>query len=96
VYGIIGKITAAPGKRDQLIEILLAGTQARPGCQLYVVSRDAEEADSLWITEVWDDEQSHQRSLELPAVQAAITQGRPLIASFAARHTIEPVGGQGL
>jgi len=30
MYGLIGKMTAAPGKRDELISILLEGVAAMP------------------------------------------------------------------
>jgi quinol monooxygenase YgiN len=67
-----------------------------PGCLSYVVARDPVDADAIWITEVWASEADHAASLQLPAVQAAIAQGRPLIAGFGERYTTEPVGGHGL
>jgi len=62
----------------------------------YVVARDTTEADDVWITEVWDSRESHERSLLLPAVQQAMEKGRPLIAAFGARFETEPIGGHGL
>ena len=96
MYGLIGKILAQPGKRDELATILVEGVAGMPGCLSYIVARDSEDADSLWVTEVWDSADSHQASLSLPSVQAAIQAGRPLIAGFAERYETEPVGGQGL
>lgn len=96
MYGLIGRIDALPGRRDELIEILLEGTSGMPGCLLYVVSRDAREDDALWVTEVWAREEDHAASLALPAVQEAIGRGRPLIAGFAQRVEVAPVGGHGL
>jgi quinol monooxygenase YgiN len=52
--------------------------------------------DAIWITEVWDSEQSHRASLSLPAVQQAIARGKPLIARFDYTVVTEPVGGHGL
>jgi quinol monooxygenase YgiN len=96
MYGIIGKMIAAPGQRDALVQILLEGTGDMPGCRSYVVATDPAEPDALWITEVWDDAASHQASLALPAVQGAIARGRPLIAGFGERFVTAPVGGHGL
>jgi quinol monooxygenase YgiN len=96
MYGLIGKIVATPGQRDALIEILLEGTLAMPGCRSYVIARDPADADGLWVTEVWDDQASHRASLSLPAVQAAIARGKPLIKEFASHVVTEPVGGHGL
>src|SRR5690606_36577216 len=72
MYGLIGKILAAPGKRDALIEILLEGTADMPGCLSYIVAKDTQDPNGIWITEVWDSEESHRASLSLPQVQAAI------------------------
>lgn len=96
MYGLIGKMTAHPGQRDALQAILLEGTAAMPGCLSYIVAQDPGEADALWITEVWEDEHSHQASLALPAVRDAIARGRPLIAGFSNRTETRPVGGTGL
>lgn len=96
MYGLIGKMTATPGQRDALAAILLEGTGDMPGCLSYVVATDAAEPDALWITEVWDSQASHQASLRLPAVQAAIARGRPLIAGFSNRVETTPLGGHGL
>jgi quinol monooxygenase YgiN len=96
MFGMIGKIVCVAGQRDALIGILLEGTNAMPGCLSYVVARDPNDADAIWVTEVWDNAQSHRASLSLPAVQAAIARGKPLIARFESATTTEPVGGHGL
>jgi quinol monooxygenase YgiN len=96
MYGLIGKATCVPGKRDELIGILLEGVASMPGCLSYVVARDPTDADAIWITEVWDSKESHAASLQLPSVRAAIKRGRPLIAGFGAQTITEPVGGHGL
>jgi quinol monooxygenase YgiN len=96
MYGLIGKMKAMPGRRDALIEILLEGTTAMPGCLSYVIARDPRDEDAVWITEVWDSADSHKACLALPAVQSAIARGRPLIAGFGERFETQPVGGHGL
>jgi quinol monooxygenase YgiN len=96
MFGLIGKMRAAHGKRDDLISILLEGTVSMPGCLNYVVARDPADADGVWITEVWTDEASHKASLDLPEVQAAIARARPIIDGFDSQTRTEPVGGVGL
>ncbi|WP_334163164.1 putative quinol monooxygenase [Phenylobacterium sp.] len=96
MYGLIGRMLAQPGQRDALAVILMDGAGAMPGCLSYVVARDPTNADAIWITEVWDSAASHQASLKLPAVQAAISKARPIIAGFGERFETEPVGGFGL
>jgi quinol monooxygenase YgiN len=96
MYGLIGKALAKPGERDAFIAILLEGTSSMPGCLSYVVAKDPTDPNAVWITEVWDSETSHQASLALPAVKAAIARGRPLIVGFGERFVTEPVGGHGI
>jgi quinol monooxygenase YgiN len=96
MYGLIGKFDAVPGQRDALAAILLDGTQAMPGCLSYVIAHDPADGNALWITEVWDSQASHKASLSLPAVQAAIAKGRPMIAGFSSRVETVPIGGHGI
>lgn len=98
MYGLIGKMLTTPGKRDEVIAILLRGTRdtPMPGCLSYVVAKDPEDENGIWITEVWDGEESHTASLQLPAVKQAIAEARPMIAGFGARHVTAPAGGYGL
>lgn len=96
MYGLIGKMIAAPGRRDELIAILLEGVAGMPGCLSYIVAKDREDDDALWITEVWESRERHEASLELPSVREAIGKGRPLIAGFGERFETTPVGGHGL
>jgi quinol monooxygenase YgiN len=96
MYGLIGKITTMPGQRDALAAILLDGTGTMPGCLSYVIARDPGDDNALWITEVWDSQASHKASLSLPAIQAAIAKGRPMIAGFSNRVETVPIGGHGI
>lgn len=96
MYGLIGQMLAAPGKRDELLAILSEGTSDMPGCLSYVIAKDPDNADALWITEVWTDKDAHAASLKLPAVQAAIAKARPIIAGFPQRFETVPITGHGL
>jgi quinol monooxygenase YgiN len=96
MYGLIGKMTAAPGKRDELIAILTAGVAGMPGCLSYIVAEDAADANAIWITEAWESKASHDASLSLPSVKEAIAKGRPMIAGFGDGVVTTPVGGYGL
>lgn len=96
MYGLIGKMTAVAGKRDDLSAVLLRGLAEMPGNLSYIVAHDPADADALWITEVWTDRAAHEASLSLPSVQAAIREGRPLIAGMERVAETVPIGGDGL
>lgn len=94
-YGLIGQMMAQPGKRADLVAILAQGTGAMPGNIAYLVGEDSANPDAIWIVELWDSKEAHAASLKLPAVQAAIKKGRPLIAGFGTRAEFKPVAKAG-
>ncbi len=96
MYGVIGKMRAVAGRRDDLAAILLEGVSQMPGCLSYVVSMDASDADVIWVTEIWDGKHSHAASLSLPFVKDSIARAKPLIAAFEQYIETTPVGGHGL
>jgi len=87
---LIGQMLVAPENRDALVSILVEGTRDMPGCLSYQVAKDASRPDAIWVTEVWTDKDSHANSLKLPAVQAAIAKGRPLITGMGIRAETIP------
>lgn len=95
LYGLIGSFTAKPGQRAALIAAIAEGSVDMPGCYAYVIAADAANPDLIWITEVWDSKQSHDASLNLPAVQAAIGKARPLIAGMVSQTITTPLAGGG-
>jgi quinol monooxygenase YgiN len=96
MYGSIGKMTSKPGQRDALLAVLLQGAQDMPGCLSYIIARDTADEDAIWITEVWEDEASHQASLQLESVRDAVAKAMPLISGIEPGTITDPVGGAGL
>ena len=90
-YGLIGQMMAQPGQRAALIAILSEGTDAMPGNMGYLIGEDSANPDAIWIVEIWETKEAHAASLQLPAVQAAIAKGGPLIAGFGTRAEFKPV-----
>jgi quinol monooxygenase YgiN len=96
MYGMIGKMTAAAGKREEVISLLLRAVKAMPRCLSYVVAQDATDENGIWITEVWDSKESHDASLSLSEVKNSIAAARPMIAGFSSQVITTPIGGYGL
>jgi quinol monooxygenase YgiN len=97
-FGMLGKLVTHPGRREELVELLMDATRhlaGVDGSELYVVSRAVDDPDAVWVVEVWRDETAHRASLETPEVRAAIERGMPLIARTD-RVELDPVGGLGL
>ena len=92
LYGLVGELRAAPGKRAELVGYLLQGTGGMTGNLAYIIAEDLADPDSIWITEVWRSKADHANSLTLPQVQATIAKARPLIAGIGTRAETRPVG----
>jgi len=93
MYGIIAKLTLHPGKREEAMALLAESSRNMPGCFSYVIAADAKDASALWVTEVWESRASHDASLTLRAVQAAIPKMKALVAQFEKVAETEPIAG---
>jgi quinol monooxygenase YgiN len=61
------KATAKPGRGDELARRLLAAAEDLgddPGCELYLVSRQADDADVVWVTELWQSQADLHAAVE--------------------------------
>jgi quinol monooxygenase YgiN len=72
---------AQPGCRDEVVSLLLSGTDwlREHGCQHYVVSVSEADDDIIWVWEVWDSEEVKNASLDLPEVKAIIAKTLPML-----------------
>jgi quinol monooxygenase YgiN len=62
-----GKAVAHPGQGEELARILLAaadGMAGDPGCELYLVSRQKDQPDVVWVTELWRSQGDLDASLQ--------------------------------
>lgn len=99
-YGLFGKLKALPGQREALAGLLLEAAQllhTAAGCQLYLISTDVTDEHMIWITEVWDTKEDHDRSLQIPAIRELIGRAMPLLAERPESGvTVNVLGGKGL
>lgn len=98
VYGYLGSMRTRPGKRDEVIALLLKSLDALPaaGCLSYVVSECADDDDRIWVSEVWESAEHHSASLQLPEARAAITTAMPMLTGEFTRQETRVVAGLGL
>ena len=98
MYGYLGGMRTRPGKRDEVIALLLRGLDALPaaGCLAYVVSACATDDDRIWVSEVWESAEHHAASLQLPGTRAAIAAAMPLLTGEFTSQESRVVGGLGL
>ncbi len=99
MYGMHGKLVAQAGKRDAFIEILMRAARLVgqfPECKLYVISADLTEPTWIWVTEIWDDKESHDASLKDDRVRSLIAEAMPLMGGPPEAVELNVVGGHGI
>ena len=97
-FGMNGKLTARQGHREQLIQVLMEAADLlrdADGCELYVIQRDLDDAQVVWVTEVWRSQAQQEGSLELPGVRPVIDRAVPMIEKAEANR-LAPIGGVGI
>lgn len=99
-YGLHGKLTAKAGQEKVLAKILLEAAplmENAQGCHLYMVSLDDANPADVWITEIWDSEEDHDNSLNLPGVRPLIGQAFPLLEGTPQKgQKLKILGGLGI
>jgi len=96
-FAMFGKLTAHPGKRDELAKMMLASQETlsgMEGCIYYILHESEEDLDLLWITELWESREAHAASLQNEHVRELIGRCMPLIAE-AGGIKVKPIGGVG-
>lgn len=98
MYGRHGRMGTKPGRRDTVVSVLLRDVDqlADAGCFLYVVHTDPDDANAVWVTEVWRSAQDHQAFLELPSVKMAIVEAMPMLSGEFSSAEFHTIGGLGL
>ncbi len=81
-FANVGTMGVLPGKRDEVIAILTNSNPALAeiGCLVYEVGGRDDDPDTVYVTEIWESEEAHGKSLDLDTVQAAIAQAMPLLS----------------
>jgi quinol monooxygenase YgiN len=62
-----GRAKAKPGRGERLGRMLLAAAEemrAEPACELYLVSHEADDPDTIWVTELWRSQRDLDRVRE--------------------------------
>ena len=99
MYGLYGKLTAQAGKRAEFVKIMTRAAAIvgqLSGCHLYIINEALEDETSIWIYEVWDNEESHDQSLKDERVRALISEAMPLMSGKPEGVTLNVVGGHGI
>ena len=59
---------------------------------LYEVGVNDNQPDTVFVAELWESAEAHQRSLQLASVQDAIREARPLLSGEMGGFRFEVIG----
>ncbi|MFD1738868.1 putative quinol monooxygenase [Bacillus salitolerans] len=96
-FGLFGKLIAKDGERETLVNILLEAAESMENldeCEVYLVNVSSDEPNSVFVYEVWKDENAHKASLSLEVTQTLIQRAKPIIAGMERISTLLPIGGK--
>lgn len=93
-FANVGTLGATSGTRDALVSILTRrnAALATAGCLLYEVGVSETEPDTVFVVELWMSAEHHAASLQLPEVQAAIAEARPMLSGVFGGFRFDVVG----
>lgn len=97
-YGYIGSMKTHPGKREEVVAILLSAAEGLKdvGCLQYVVAVSVNDTVTIWTSELWESKEQHAASLQLPEVKDAITRAMPMLTGEFTSVETSVQGGLGL
>jgi quinol monooxygenase YgiN len=92
-----GKATAKEGKGAQLAEILLAAAaelEDDPGCELYLINRQSDRPDVVWVTELWRSQADLDASIERIRGSSGVAEAMALVEDWKMVE-LDLLGGKG-
>lgn len=91
-WGLLGRMIAKPGKRDELIAALRESSRDVPGKLLYLIQLEADDPDAFWINEIWESKAAYDACLTLPQVGDWSARLGELMAGIDHRTETWPLG----
>lgn len=98
-FSLFGKFMVREGERDTMVNILLEAAESMKNlddCEIYLVNISESEPNSVYVYEVWSNENAHQASLTLEATQTLIRQAKPIITGMDRISILKTKGGKGI
>ena len=84
-YGLVSKVNALPGQRENLAEALLEISRLvlhGDGCLSHVVSIVPDHDDAIFVTEYWRSHDAHRTVFALPGLFELMGRCQLLAADF--------------
>lgn len=83
MFSVYGRMTALPGRRDELIAVLRDGLRASgddSGLLSYSINLTWDDPDTIWLTQLWIDKSHHDATTKSEPVATASRKVPALLA----------------
>lgn len=98
-FSLFNKFIVQEGEKEKMIDFLLEAAESMENldeCEIYLVNISENEPSSVYVYEVWTNEDAHQASLSLEATQRLISRAKPIITGMERISTLMTKGGKGI
>jgi quinol monooxygenase YgiN len=98
-HAVINRLAAKPGRRDDVVGILLESGRAFDGnddCLLYLVTEAADDPDVIYVVDLWTDEASHAEALQAAAIQDRVGEAMEMLEGKPEQIEVRVRGGKGV
>jgi quinol monooxygenase YgiN len=98
-YALLNKLTARPGKRGEVVDILIESGNLfpdNPACVLYLVTEAADDPNLIWVIDLWTNKEAHAEALKAPELRPYVEKAIPLLEGMPEQIEVRAVGGKGL
>ena len=90
-WGLLGRMRAHPGKRDELIAALQESSRDVPGKLLYLIQLEIDDPDAFWINEIWETKAAYDACLAMPQTGDWGAKLAPFLAGIEHRTETVPL-----
>jgi quinol monooxygenase YgiN len=96
-YALVNRLATKPGKRDEVLQHLLESGRAFDGneaCLLYLVASSVDEANAIWVVDLWTSEEAHAEALADPTLRPHVEATIPLLEAMPEQLPVDVEGGK--
>ena len=94
-FALLNKLTAKPGRRDEVVAILLESGrlfEKNEACQLYLVTVANDDPDAIWVVDLWSTREEHAEALKDPALRPYVEQAMQALEGRPEQIEVDPRG----
>jgi quinol monooxygenase YgiN len=98
-YALLDKVTAKPGRRDEVVGILIESGKLfddDQACLLYLVTESTDDPDVIWVWDLWTSAEDHAAALRAPELRPFVERTIPLLEGMPEQLEVRAGGGKGL